>query len=142
PPETWEEFLNVCQVLQDAGIQPIILGARDNFQGGWLFGNLIQSSAGRELMTEVIYGDGDFTHPDILRGAEMLKELVDANYINGPEAAAREGAQAQAALGQGQGGLTEQQQSCPIRLANDGTDTSRIRYYPTPTRPKRAHALQ
>lgn len=134
PPETWEEFLNVCQVLQDAGIQPIILGARDNFQGGWLFGNLVQSSAGRELMTEVIYGDGDFTHPDILRGAEMLKELVDANYINGLEAAALEGAQAQAAFGQGQGGMTVQQQSFPISLANDGIDTSRIGSFVMPSR--------
>lgn len=134
PPETWEEFLNVCQVLQDAGIQPIILGARDNFQGGWLFGNLIQSSAGRELMTEVIYGDGDFTHPDILRAAEMLKELVDANYINGLEAAALEGAQAQAAFGQGQGGMTVQQQSFPISLANDGIDTSRIGSFVMPSR--------
>jgi len=134
PPETWEEFLNVCQVLQDAGIQPIILGARDNFQGGWLFGNLVQSSAGRELMTEVIYGDGDFTHPDILRAAEMLKELVDANYINGLEAAALEGAQAQAAFGQGQGGMTVQQQSFPISLANDGIDTSRIGSFVMPSR--------
>ena len=134
PPETWEQFLEVCQALQDSGAQPIILGARDNFQGGWLFGNLVQSSAGREIMTEVIYGDGDFTQPDILRGAEMLKELVDANYISGMEAAALEGEQAQAAFGQGQGGMTVQQQSFPINLAGDDIDVSNIGSFVMPTR--------
>ncbi len=134
PPETWEEFLEVCQTLQDAGVQPILLGARDNFQGGWLFGNIVQSSAGRDLMTQVIYSDGDFTHPDILRGAEMLKHLVDENYINGLEAAALEGEQAQAAFAQGQGGMTVQQQSFPINLANDGVDTSNIGSFVMPSR--------
>src|SRR5690606_1526618 len=91
PPTTWDEFLNVCQTLKDAGVQPIILGARDNFQGGWLFGNILQSSVGREAMTEVVYGDGDFTQPDFIRAAEMLKQLVDEEYISGMEAAALEG---------------------------------------------------
>lgn len=134
PPTTWDEFLNVCQTLKDAGVQPIILGARDNFQGGWLFGNILQSSVGREAMTEVVYGDGDFTQPDFIRAAEMLKQLVDEEYISGMEAAALEGEQAQAAFGQGQGGMTVQQQSFPITLATDGIDTSNIGSFVMPTR--------
>lgn len=134
PPTTWDEFLAVCQTLKDAGVQPIILGARDNFQGGWLFGNLVQSSVGREAMTEVVYGDGDFTAPDFIRAAEMLKQLVDEEYISGMEAAALEGEQAQAAFGQGQGGMTVQQQSFPISLATDGIDTSNIGSFVMPSR--------
>ncbi len=30
-PKTWDEFLNCCQTLQDAGIQPIIMGDKDNY---------------------------------------------------------------------------------------------------------------
>ncbi len=134
PPTTWDEFLNVCQTLKDAGVQPIILGARDNFQGGWLFGNIVQSSVGRDAMTEVVYGDGDFTQPDFIRAAEMLKQLVDEEYISGMEAAALEGEQAQAAFGQGQGGMTVQQQSFPITLATDGIDTTNIGSFVMPSR--------
>lgn len=132
PPQTWDDFLAICKTLKDADIQPIILGARDNFQGGWLFGNLVQASAGREVMTEVIYGDGDFTHPDIIRAAEMLKLLVDEGYISGLEAAALEGEQAQAAFGQNQGAMSVQQQSFPISLANDGIDASDVKAFVIP----------
>ncbi|MBA2758531.1 MAG: extracellular solute-binding protein [Chloroflexia bacterium] len=133
PPQTWDDFLAICQTLQDAGVQPMLLGARDNFQGGWLFGNLVQASAGRDVMTEVIYGEGDFTHPDILRAAEMLQTLVDEGYISGLEAAALEGEQAQAAFGQGQGAMTVQQQSFPISLANDGAAVTNIGSFVIPS---------
>jgi len=126
PPQTWDEFLAICQTLKDAGTQPIILGARDNFQGGWLFGNLVQASAGREAMTDVIYGEGDFTQPNIVRAAELLKQLVDEGYINGLEAAALDGDQAQAAFGQAQGGLIVLAQGQVITLGQDGVDLNLI----------------
>lgn len=126
PPQTWEDFLAICQALKDSGVQPIMLGARDNFQGGWLFGNLVQASAGRDVMTEIVFGDGDFTQPGIIRAAEILKQLVDEGYINGLEAAALTGDQAQAAFGQGQGAMIVQPQGFPIGLESDGIDTSNI----------------
>lgn len=126
PPRSWEEFLAICKTLKDAGTQPIILGARDNFQGGWLFGNLVQASVGREAMTEVIYGGGDFTQPNFVRAAELLKQLVDEGYINGLEAAALEGDQAQAAFGQAQGGMIVLAQGQVISLGQDGVDLNTI----------------
>lgn len=126
PPQTWDDFLAICQALKDAGVQPIVLGARDNFQGGWLFGNLVQASAGRDVMTEVIYGGGEFTHPDIVRAAQLLKQLVDEEYINGLEAAALEGDQAQAAFGQGQGGMIVLAQGQVLELGRDGVDLNNI----------------
>lgn len=133
PPTTWEDFLAICQALKDSGVQPIMLGARDNFQGGWLFGNLVQASAGRDVMTDIIYGDGDFTQPGILRAAEILKQLVDEGYINGLEAAALTGDQAEAAFGQGQGCMIVQGQGLPIGLENDGIDTSNIEPFLLPS---------
>ena len=134
PPQSWDEFIGNCQTLKDAGVQPIILGARDNFQGGWLFGNLVQSSAGREAMTEVIYGEGDFTAPDFLRAAEMLKQLVDEEYINGLEAAALEGEQAEAAFGQGQGAMIVLAQGQVLGLGRDGVDLDNIGSFLLPSR--------
>lgn len=126
PPTSWNDFLAICQSLKDSGTQPIILGARDNFQGGWLFGNLVQASAGREAMTEVIYGEGDFTQPNFVRAAELLKQLVDEGYINGLEAAALEGDQAQAAFGQAQGAMIVLAQGQVISLGRDGVDLNTI----------------
>lgn len=134
PPQTWDDFLANCQTLKDGGVQPIILGARDNFQGGWLFGNLVQSSVGREAMTEVIYGEGDFTAPNFLRAAEMLKQLIDEEYINGLEAAALEGEQAEAAFGQGQGAMIVLAQGQVLNLGRDGVDLDNIGSFLLPSR--------
>lgn len=134
PPQTWDDFLSVCQTFKDADVQPILLGARDNFQGGWLFGNLVQASAGRDVMTEVIYGEGEFTHPDILRAAEMLKTLVDEGYVNGLEAAALESDQAQAAFGQGQGAMIVLAQGQVLSLGRDGVDLDKIASFLLPSR--------
>lgn len=132
-PQTWDDFLATCQTLRDAGVQPIVLGARDNFAGGWLLGGLVQASAGRDVMTELIYGDGDFTHPDILRGLELLQQLVEEGYINGLEAAALTNEQARAAFPQGQAAMVVQGQGYPIALENDGIDTSNIRPFLIPS---------
>ncbi|MGI8486357.1 MAG: ABC transporter substrate-binding protein [Thermomicrobiales bacterium] len=126
PPKSWDDFLTLCQSLQDSGTQPILLGARDNFQGGWLLGNLVQASAGREAMTEVIYGKGDFTQPNIVRAADLLKQLVDKEYIKGLEAAALSGDQAQAAFGQAQGAMIVLAQGQVLSLGRDGIDLGSI----------------
>ena len=132
-PRTWDEFLAVCEALQEAGIQPLTLGARNNFQGGWLFGTLVQASAGTDAMTEVIYGEGDFTAPEFVRAAEMLKQLVDAGYVNGMEAAALDDEQANAIFGQKQAAMMVHGQGFPISLANDDIDTSMIEAFPMPS---------
>lgn len=133
-PQTWEEFLTACQTLKDAGIQPFVLGARDNFAGGWLLGGLVQSSAGRDVMTELLYGEGDFTHPDILRGLEMLQQLVEEEYINGLEAAALTNEQARAAFPEGDAAMVIQGQGYPITLESDGVDTSNMAAFLLPSR--------
>lgn len=133
PPQTWDDFLAICQALEDAGVQPIVVGGRDNYQGGWLFGNLVQASADRDVMREVIYGNGSWTDPNIVRGAELLKQLVDEGYVNGLEAAALTGEQADAAFAQGQGAMMVHGQGFPSALANDGIDVSNIRAFPLPS---------
>jgi raffinose/stachyose/melibiose transport system substrate-binding protein len=125
-PTTWDEFLAACAAIKDSGVPPFVLGARDNFQGGWLFGGIVQASAGRDLMTDVIYGGGSFNQPNVVRAAEMLKQLVDEDYINGLEAAALDGEQANAAFGQRQGSMKVAGQGYPISLANDGIDVSKL----------------
>lgn len=104
-PTTWDEFLANCKILQNAGVQPMLGGFRDNYPGGWLLGNLVEAAAGQKLMTDVIYGDGSFDQEEIIMGGQMLKTLVDNKYIDGPTALALGGDQADAAFLNGEGAM-------------------------------------
>jgi raffinose/stachyose/melibiose transport system substrate-binding protein len=125
-PTTWEEFLTTLGTLKENGPAPIVLGARDNFQGGWFTGGIVQASVGRDVMTEIIYNGGAFNQPNTVRAAELLKQLVDEDYISGLEAAALTGEQADAAFAERQGVMKVAGQGFPIGLANDGVDISRL----------------
>lgn len=126
PPDSWDGFFTLCKSLKDAGVKPIVLGARDNFQGGWLTGTLVQASVGREAMTKVIYDDGDFSQPNFIRAAQALKRLVDEKYIDGMEAAALNGDQAQAAFGHAQGAMMVLAQGQVINIGKNGSDLSKV----------------
>lgn len=42
PPVTWDELLDNCKALKDAGIQPISLGYQDMFIGEWTYAFTVQ----------------------------------------------------------------------------------------------------
>ncbi|WP_093988209.1 ABC transporter substrate-binding protein [Massiliimalia timonensis] len=104
PPTTWEEFENVLQTLKDAGVQPIVLGANDNFSLGHLMGNLIQSNVGYEKMTDILYGDSSWDCPEMIAAYQNLKDWVDKGYIN-DDAAAIAGIEGQTRHAMGEGAM-------------------------------------
>lgn len=116
PPTTWDEFIDICDQFAAAGIDPIALGLRDSVGGGWLAGQLVQSSAGRDLMTDVFAGDASFTDPKIVAGLQALNDLVDAGYIDGPTALAFKYDEALAAFMGGQYGMMAMAQAQPLQL--------------------------
>lgn len=132
-PTTWEEFLSISEELKNAGIPPLIGGFRDNFQGGWLFGNIVQSSTGKEAMTEAIYGEGRVDGPDFVRAAQMLKELVDNGYLDGEEALALDGEQAEAAFLNEQGAMMVAGQGIITSGEADGMDVSMFKSFIFPS---------
>ena len=81
-PKNWEEFLNVCQILQDNGYVPLM----DNCQDAAV--NFVAPLFGAETVAK----DPDFTKKVFAGEAkfvdgwtkpyEMLKELVDKGYLN------------------------------------------------------------
>lgn len=139
PPQTWEDFLANCDDLQEAGVLPIVAGVRDNFAGGWMFGQLLQASAGTEIMSEVIYEGGSFAQPEVLRGAEMLATLLEEGCIDGSAAAALDALQAKAAFIDGQGAMAFVAQELPGEAeaagANRDDFSSFLMPSPDPDRP-------
>lgn len=85
PPETWTEFLEVCQTLQDQGITPISLG------GGDLW---VQSLIPYALAVTTIYRDqpdfdqrlqdgrASFSGPEWQRTMEMVQTLIQRGYVS------------------------------------------------------------
>jgi raffinose/stachyose/melibiose transport system substrate-binding protein len=84
-PTNWDEFLNCCKVLKDAGVQPIIMGDKDMYV--MQFG-LYQIAANQIYAKNALYDDQlrtaetKFTDKDTWdKVLEMYKTLYDNEYI-------------------------------------------------------------
>lgn len=85
-PQSWDEFLEDCKKLQDAGIQPIVMGDKDQYvlQFGLyqLAANEIYSK-NPDYDTQLRTGDTSFTDEGTWDTVlEMYKTLYDNNYID------------------------------------------------------------
>lgn len=85
-PQTWDEFLEACKKLQDAGIQPIVMGDKDQYvlQFGLyqLAANEIYSQ-NPDFDTQLRTGDTSFTDEGTWDTVlEMYKTLYDNKYID------------------------------------------------------------
>ncbi|WP_026572852.1 ABC transporter substrate-binding protein [Bacillus sp. UNC438CL73TsuS30] len=80
-PKTKDEFLKTLQKLKDTGISPITVGARNGYAIGWLFGVMLESVAGTEKVENLLYGNGKWNDPEIVKVAEMMNDWVKKGYI-------------------------------------------------------------
>lgn len=80
-PDSYEGFQALLGEIKRAGIQPLTVGPRNSFNGGHLFGNILQVTAGRTVVGEVLSGKRPWTDPAIVKGAQRLVDLVAAGYI-------------------------------------------------------------
>ena len=85
-PQTWDEFLEDCKKLKDAGIQPIVMGDKDQYV---LQFGLYQLAADEiysknpDFDTQLREGDASFTDEGTWdKVLEMYKTLYDEGYID------------------------------------------------------------
>lgn len=76
PPTTWDELLTDVQILKDAGITPIAVGAGDKWPAHFYYSYLMLRLGGEELMTQLA-ADGNFERPEVIKAGEELKRLID-----------------------------------------------------------------
>ncbi len=81
-PKDWTEFLALMKAMKQAGVQPIAIGPRTPASAGHLFGNLLQSASGTDMVRKALKREIAFDDPAIAAGAVRLRELVDAGYID------------------------------------------------------------
>ncbi|UCB45821.1 MAG: carbohydrate ABC transporter substrate-binding protein [Spirochaetota bacterium] len=83
PPKTWDEWLEVCQILKDAGITPISLGTQDQLVGDWLISLfLIQQLDSIRDPIKLCVGELRWDDPRYYEYWVRIKELWDKGYIN------------------------------------------------------------
>ncbi|ARK30136.1 ABC transporter substrate-binding protein [Halalkalibacter krulwichiae] len=81
-PETPEKYIEMLEQLAAVdGVDPITVGARNGYAIGWLFGVMIEAMAGTEKLEEILYGDGSWNDPEIVKVAETLVEWVETGFI-------------------------------------------------------------
>ncbi|KIL46564.1 ABC transporter substrate-binding protein [Jeotgalibacillus alimentarius] len=81
-PETYEEFKQVVEDLEAAGVAPIALGNKDRWTGSLWYMYLADRFGGPEVLTQAINREGSFEDPALEQAAEEIQWLVDANAFN------------------------------------------------------------
>ncbi len=81
PPETYAEWGTVCQKIKNAGIIPIILGNKGQWQGGHWFAITIQRSAGKKAYEDLMSKRKSFTDPDIVKAFSLIGDMAQRGFI-------------------------------------------------------------
>lgn len=75
PPTTWDELTAVCQTLKDAGVQPIVLGAKDGVHPFFMYIGLTSAAIGPDGFEALRRGEKKLTDADAVAGAQYLLSL-------------------------------------------------------------------
>ncbi|GKX33355.1 MAG: ABC transporter substrate-binding protein [Rhizobiaceae bacterium MnEN-MB40S] len=86
-PDSYDGFLELLQKIQDAGVQPIVAAPNNTGSAGHIFGNVLQVTAGSDVMGDVVSGEIPWTDDRVVAGLQAFADLVDKGYIQ-PEMAA------------------------------------------------------
>jgi raffinose/stachyose/melibiose transport system substrate-binding protein len=83
PPKTWDEWLDVCEKVKNAGYIPISMGAKDKLLGDWLQAILLyQQLDSYSDVVKLCTGELRWDAPRYYGHWTRLKELWDKGYIN------------------------------------------------------------
>lgn len=82
-PQTWNELLDACQKIKDAGYTPIALGN----QYPWVVCHYITSLNGKMVPADVLNSNytlenAEFSDPGYAEALDLMKELFDKGYVN------------------------------------------------------------
>lgn len=80
-PQTWEEFLVVCETLKKAGVAPIAIGAKDTWTAGGWFDYMDSAVNGGEFHQQLTAGKVAYTDPKVKETFKYLADLSAKGYI-------------------------------------------------------------
>jgi raffinose/stachyose/melibiose transport system substrate-binding protein len=75
PPATWDELLADVQMLKDAGVTPIAVGAGDKWPAHFWYSYLMVRLGGADAMNQIA-ADNNFSVPNVIDAGKKVAELV------------------------------------------------------------------
>lgn len=85
PPETFEEFVEVADELEAAGVTPLALGDNESWTLLHTWETVLLGTAGPEMYRDLFAGDADWESDEVVESFEMLDMML--GYINEDHAA-------------------------------------------------------
>jgi glucose/mannose transport system substrate-binding protein len=80
PPATFEEFAQVADALQAAGIQPYVMGTKDGWEAGHIFEDVLAGTLTPEEFRGLWTGEFSWTDPKVTQALENFKMML--SYAN------------------------------------------------------------
>lgn len=83
-PRNYSDFLNVCSVLKKNGISPMILGARDNWAGYYIYFLRLFNAIGNsnQLAYDLRNGNIKWTDNDMAQVFKDTESFINNGYLN------------------------------------------------------------
>lgn len=81
-PRTFDELLEVCRVLKQAGVTPIALGARDCWPAQFWFDYLLLRTAGPDFRQQLMAGKVAYGSPQVRHAFKLWKAMLDEGFFN------------------------------------------------------------
>lgn len=80
-PETWDEFLKVCETLKQNGVTPIVSGTKNAWPAAAWFDYLNMRLNGPEFHINLMLGKEKYDDPKVKSVFEAWAELLDKGYF-------------------------------------------------------------
>ena len=75
-PETFEEFLAVCETLKENGIDPIASDGNIDYYLAWFFSSFAIREAGVEKYIAALNGEMEWTEPEFIEAARKEQQIL------------------------------------------------------------------
>lgn len=82
PPQSWEDLLDACDTLSDAGIVPIASGNKDFWAAGNWLGHLVSRVVGADVYDSALSGESSFATPEWEEAFGYIEELHEHGCVN------------------------------------------------------------
>ena len=80
-PQTWQEFLAVCQKLSAEGIRPLALGAKNRWPAQFWFDYLLLRTAGTDFRQQLMVGAQSYRSPQVAKAMQLWSELLQKDFF-------------------------------------------------------------
>ena len=82
PPKTLEEFEQVAEAAKQRGLTPLAYGDKDQWPASHQFSMVVSNLLGREGLDEILYGEGRWDDPKVVRAIEVyFRQFAQKGYV-------------------------------------------------------------